>query len=114
MKTPLLFSLKTKFALTTAMLVAIFTGIWGSIAAHEEKAHLFHNLEYSGILLMTSLKAPIINSMILGEMGVMPGLLDNFVEEIVKNANSPTSYAFITDEQGKVLAHNRFDAYGKF
>jgi signal transduction histidine kinase len=114
MKTPLLFSLKTKFALATAMLVAIFTVTWGSIAAHEEKAHLFHNLEYSGRLLTASLKAPIINGMILGEMGVMPGLLDNFVEEIVKNADAPTSYAFITDEHGKVLVHNRFDAYGKF
>lgn len=114
MKTPFLFSIKTKFVLIAALVVAIFSATWGSGVVREEKTHLFARLENNGRLLMTSLRAPIINTMILGEMGVVPSLLDNFVEEIVKNAEAPTHYAFITDTNGKVLAHNRYDAYGKF
>ncbi|MCM2357214.1 MAG: ATP-binding protein [Geobacteraceae bacterium] len=114
MRTPLLYSIKTKFVMIAALVLAIFSVTWGSIIIHEEKIHLLQNVEDDGKLLITSLKAPIINTMILGEMGVVPGLLDNFVEEIVKNTQSPTRYAFIADEHGKVLAHNRVEEYGRY
>jgi HAMP domain-containing protein len=47
-------------------------------------------------------------------MGVIEegGLLDNFVEEIVANSDFPTLYAFVTDDKGKVLAHNHYMEYG--
>lgn len=107
-------SIKAKFALISVLVVALFSLTWGGHVLREEKVHLLHNLEDNGRLLLTSLKAPIINTMILSEMGVVPGLLDNFVEEIVKNPAFPTTYAFIVDENGKVLAHCRPAEYGRF
>jgi len=113
MKVPILFSIKAKFVLISVLVVAFFSFTWGGKVIREEKGHLFQNLENKGRLLLTSLKGPIINTMILGEMGLAPGLLDNYVEEIVKNPSFPTVYAFITDGQGRVIAHNRPENFGK-
>lgn len=113
-KTRRLFSIKTKFVLISAFIVALFSLTWGGQVIREEKTHLSQNLEGKGRLLLTSLKGPIINTMILGEMGLVPGLLDNYVEEIVKNPNFPTVYAFITDENGKVITHNRTEYCGRY
>jgi len=113
MKVPMLFSIKTKFVLISVLVVALFSFTWGGKVIQEEKSHLFQNLEEKGRLLLTSLKGPVINTMILGEMGMVPGLLDNYVEEIVKNPSFPTAYAFITDQEGKVIAHSTPEDYGK-
>ncbi|HBG08357.1 MAG: histidine kinase [Geobacteraceae bacterium GWC2_58_44] len=114
MKARRLFSIKTKFVLISACIVALFSLTWGGQMIREEKAHLSQNLEGQGRLLLTSLKGPIINTMILGEMGLVPGLLDNYVEEVVKNPSFPTVYAFITDENGRVVTHNRTEYCGKY
>lgn len=114
MKASLLYSIKTKFVLISALIVALFSLTWGGHTLREEKAHQLHNLEDNGRFLLTSLKAPIINTMILAEMGVVPGMLDNYVEEIVRNPDFPAVYAFIVDDKGKVLAHNRAENYGRF
>jgi len=113
MKAPILFSLRSKFALIAALIVAFFSIAWGSHVVREEKAHLRHNLESSGRILLSSLKAPIINTMILQDMTMVPDALDNFVEEIVANRDLPTVYAYITDTDGRVLAHNNYEEFGK-
>lgn len=113
MKNQRLYSIKTKFVLMSALIVAFFSVVLGSGIMREEKKHLYDNLEVRGRILMTSLKAPIINTMILGEMGVEPGRLDSFVEEIVANSEFPIVYAMILDQDGKVLAHNRTEEFGK-
>ena len=113
MNRPRLYSIKTKFVLMSALIVAFFSVVLGNGIVREEKKHLYKNLEVSGRILMTSLKAPIINTMILGEMGVEPGRLDSFVEEIVRNPEFPTVYAMILDQDGKVLAHSRPEEFGK-
>lgn len=107
------FSIKTKFVLITALIVAFFAVTVGGGVISEEREHLAENLEEDGRVLVTSLKAPIINTMILDEMGIAPGLLDNYVDEIVGNRELTTEYAFITDEEGKVLAHSRSEENGK-
>lgn len=114
MKRRTLFSIKAKFALLSAVIVALFTLTWGGQVIREEKLHLSQNLEVNGRLLLTSLKGPIINTIILGEMGLVPGLLDNYVDEIVKNPSFPTNYAFIVDQEGKVVAHSDSGKYGKY
>ena len=113
MRKPLLFSIKTKFVLVAVVIVAFFAIGWGSHVIKEERAHLMVNYERAGKVLMTTLKAPIINAIIVGEMGIMPGLLDTFVEEIVRTADLPVAYAFITDDGGKVLSHNRVEMFGR-
>lgn len=109
-----LFSIKAKFALLSALVVAVFSLTWGGQVIREEKRHLTQNLEGNGRMLLTSLKGPIINTIILGEMGLAPGLLDNYVEEIVRNPNFPTLYAFIVDTQGRVVAHSDVTLFGRY
>jgi two-component system, NtrC family, sensor kinase len=113
MKNSVRFSIKTKFVLLSALIVALFAVTLGTAVIHEERNHLYNTLQMNGRILMTSLKAPIINTMILGELGMAPGLLDNYVEEIVENRDLPTVYAFITDQDGRILAHSRGDEFGK-
>lgn len=113
MKTRWIFSIKIKYLFVSALIVALFSLVWGGMVISEEKAHLEKNLEGNGRLLLTSLKGPIINTIILGEMGLMPDLLDNYVAEIVRNPTLPVVYVFITDAAGKVVAHNRTEYYGK-
>lgn len=114
MKSPqFLFRLRSKFALIAALVVALFSVVWVSHVVREEKTHLMKNLEGDGRMVLSSLKAPIINTMILQELGIVPGGLDNIVEEIVANRDLPTVYAYITDADGKVLAHNIYEEFGK-
>jgi len=113
MNASILFGIRTKFALSAMLIVALFSFIWGNSVIQDEKNHLFDNLEEDGRLIMMSLKAPIINTMVLQEMKVLPDVLDNFVEDIVGNPAIPVVYAFITDPAGRVLAHNRFEEFGK-
>lgn len=107
------FSIKTKFVLITVLIVALFSLMLGTGAIRMEEKHLRDNLTNQGRVLMTALKAPIINSMILDEMGISPSLLDNYVDEIFGSSDLPTVYAFITDQHGRVLAHNRNSEFGK-
>ncbi|MCM0082764.1 ATP-binding protein [Geomonas sp. Red32] len=107
-------SIKTKFVLASVLLVLLFSLSWGGHVVVKEKRHLYHTLESQGRLLLTTLQRPIINTMILKEMEAAPGLLDNYVEEVIKNPDFPAVYAFITDPQGKVLSHNRTEELGVY
>ena len=106
--------IKGKFVLAAALIVAFSSIIWGSWAWRNEKRLLNDRLVSNARSMATSLKTPIINALVYEEMGVIAegGLLDNFVDEIVANTDFPTLYAFVTDDKGKVLAHNRYLEYG--
>ncbi len=106
--------IKGKFVLAAALIVAISSIIWGTWAWRNEKRLLYDRLVSNARSMAISLRTPIINALVYEEMGVIAegGLLDNFVEEIVANKDFPTLYAFVTDDKGKVLAHNRYMEYG--
>ncbi|MCM2356723.1 MAG: ATP-binding protein [Geobacteraceae bacterium] len=112
---PVRFSIKTRFALLAALIVAISSALWGTWVWQNEKRLLFERLEGEGKAMMTSLATPIINALLYEEMGVIVegGLLDNFVEEIMGSAEFQPTYAFVSDDHGRVLAHNRYTEYGK-
>jgi|GEM_PF-294215 len=114
MRVPFFLGIKGKFVLTAALIVAITSIIWGSWAWNNERRLLYDRLVSNARSMATSLRTPIINALVYEEMGVIAegGLLDNFVEEIVANRDFPTLYAFVTDDKGKVLAHNRYMEYG--
>jgi len=109
-----IFSIKLKFILTAAVIVAATCITLGTWVWLEEKKHLYKELEGEGKLLLSSLKGPIINAILYEEIGVVEdvGLLDNFVEEIVGNKQLPIIYAFIADNGGKVLAHSDYRQFG--
>lgn len=114
MKMHFFLGIKGKFVLAAALIVAISSIVWGSWAWRNEKRLLYDRLMSNARSMATSLQTPIINALVYEEMGVIAegGLLDNFVEEIVANKDFPTLYAFVTDDKGKVLAHNSYMEYG--
>ena len=115
MKVNLIYSIKTKFVLTAAAIVALSSIIWGSWFMYREEAQLTANLENNGRLLLTSLKVPIINTLLYQEMEAaeITGFLYNLVEEIVSSHDYNTEYIFIVDNNRKILAHNQLSEYGK-
>ena len=110
-----IYSIKTKFVLTAAVIVALSSIIWGSWFMYREQAQLTANLENNGRLLLTSLKAPIINTLLYQEMEAaeITGFLYNLIEEMVSSQDYNTEYIFIVDNDRKILAHNRLSEYGK-
>lgn len=108
-------SIKTQFVLIAMLLVAFSSALWGWWAWKTERDLLYSSLEREGRQMLTSLSSPIINALLYEEMGVIEegGLLDNFIEEIMKNSALKVVHAFVTDQSGKVLAHNRYGEYGK-
>lgn len=108
-------SIKTQFVLIAMLLVALSSALWGVFAWKTERDLLYSSLEREGREMLTSLSSPIINALLYEEMGVIEegGLLDNFIEEIMKNKDLKVVCAFVTDQQGKVLAHNQYTEYGK-
>lgn len=109
------FSIKTQFLLLAVLLVALSSALWGWWAWKNERRLLYESLEAEGKQMVTSLASPIINALLYEEMGVIGegGLLDNFVEEIMNNSGLPVVHAFVTDEGGKVLVHNKYSEHGK-
>ena len=108
-------SIKSQFLLLAVLLVALSSALWGWWAWTNERRLLYESLEAEGKQLVTSLSSPIINALLYEEMGVIGegGLLDNFVEEIMDNAGFPVVHAFVTDQDGRILTHNRYSEYGK-
>lgn len=115
MKTGTFISIKTQFVLLAMLLVAVSSALWGWWAWKNERHLLYESLEGEGKQMVTSLASPIINALLYEEMGVIEegGLLDNFIEEIMNNTGFPVVHAFVTDQNGKVLAHNNYSEYGK-
>lgn len=115
MKSRVIISIKTQFVLLTLLLVAASSALWGWWAWKNERHLLYESLEGEGKQMVTSLSTPIINALLYEEMGVIEegGLLDNFIEEIMNNTGFPVVHAFVTDQNGKILAHNRYSEYGK-
>lgn len=108
-------SIKTQFVLLSVLLVAVSSALWGWWAWKNERHLLYESLEGEGRQMVSSLASPIINALLYEEMGVIEegGLLDNFIEEIKNNAGFPVVYAYVTDQYGRVLAHNDYSEYGK-
>lgn len=115
MKTPVTISIKTQFVFLAMLLIAVSSALWGWWSWKNERHLLFASLEGEGRQMVTSLASPIINALLYEEMGVIEegGLLDNFIEEIMNNTGFPVVYAYVTDSNGKVLAHNSYSEYGK-
>ncbi len=115
MKPPRFISIKLQFMMIAMLLVAISSTLWGWWAWQNERDLLYNSLEREAEQIVTSLSTPIINALLYEEMGVIEegGLLDNFIEEIMNNPGLLMTYAFVTDQSGKVLAHNHYDEYGK-
>lgn len=115
MKVRKFISIKNQFLLLSVLLVALSSAMWGWWVWKNERHLLYDSLEGEGKQMVTSLASPIINALLYEEMGVIEegGLLDNFIEEIMKNTGFPVVHAFVTDQDGKVLAHNNYSEYGK-
>jgi two-component system NtrC family sensor kinase len=110
-----IYSIKTKFVATAAAIVALSSIICGSWFLHHEEAQLAAYLENNGRLLLTSLRVPIVSTLLHQEMesAEMTDVLYNSVEEIVSSHDYNTVYLFIVDKDRKILAHSLQSEYGK-
>lgn len=108
-------SIKTQFVAIALLLVACSSALWGWWTWKIERDLLYHGLQREGRQMLTSLASPIINALLYEEMGVIEegGLLDNFIEEITTSSTLQVISAFVTDQNGRVLAHNQYTEYGK-
>lgn len=115
MKTEKFVSIKSQFLILALLLVALSSAFWGWWAWKNERRLLYESLEAEGKQMVTSLASPIINALLYEEMGVIGegGLLDNFIEEIMNSSGLPAVYAFVTDQDGRVLTHNKYSECGK-
>jgi signal transduction histidine kinase len=115
MNVHILYSIKTKFVLTAAAIMALSSIIWGSWFMYREEAQLTADLENNGHLLLTTLKVPVINTLLYQELEAaeITGFLYNLVEEMVSSKDYNTEYLFIVDNDRKILAHNLLSEYGK-
>lgn len=115
MKSRLFVSIKTQFVLLALLLVAVSSILWGWWTWENERHLLYESLESEGKQLVASLASPIINALLYEEIGVIEegGLLDNFIDEIMNNTGLSVMYAYVTDQNGKILAHNVYSEYGK-
>lgn len=110
-----LVSLRTRFMLLAVLLTLIFSGVWGTWTWQREKGLLKNRIEREGEMLVSTMSIPIINALLYEDLGIIGegGLLDNFVSDIMANDRLHPEYALVTDEKGKVLAHNVLSEYGK-
>lgn len=115
MKVRAVHSIKTKFVLIAALIVALSSITWGTWVMYLEEEQLTTNLENNGRLLLTSLKVPVINTLLYQEMEAaeITGFLYNLIEEIVSSHDYNTEYIYIVDNDRKILAHSRLSEYGK-
>lgn len=90
------------------------SAIWGIWTWQREEDFFFDTLSREGEVLVSTMAIPIINALLYEELGIISegGLLDNFINEIMSSPRLQTRYAFVLDEQGRVLAHNRLAEFG--
>ena len=116
MKKRIFCSIKTKFIVVSTLIMALSSVTWGGWFWFKESEHIMKRVETEGRLLLTSMEAPIIDAILYEKIGVVEanaGLLDNFVEQMAGNRELQVVYAFITDADGKVLAHSNIDQFGR-
>jgi len=108
-------SLRTRFMLMAVLLTLAFSSVWGIWTWQREQALLRDRIEREGEMLVSSMSIPIINALLYEELGIIGegGLIDNFVADIMANDRLKPLYALVTDQQGKVLAHNVLSEYSK-
>lgn len=109
-------SLRTRFMLLAVGLTLLFSAIWGGWSWQQQRTLLEQQLQSEGEMLVSVMAIPIINALLYEELGIIEegGLLDNFIADIMSNKRLAPHYALVTDQQGKVLAHNRLVEYGEY
>lgn len=107
-------SLRVRFMVVAVILTLGSSAIWGGWTWQRERTSLLETLTREGEILVTTMAIPVINALLYEELGIISegGLLDNFVSEIMATPRLQIRYAFVLDENGRVLAHNRLAEFG--
>ncbi|MFO7576937.1 MAG: ATP-binding protein [Pelovirga sp.] len=110
-----LISLRVRFMAVAVILTLGSSVIWGGWTWQRERTSLFERISREGEMLVSTMAIPIINALLYEELGIIleGGLLDNFVGEIMATPRLEIHYAVVLNEEGRVLAHNRFAEYGE-
>jgi two-component system, NtrC family, sensor kinase len=108
-------SLRTRFMALAVLLTLLFSAIWGIWIWNREKNLMYDRLSQKGEIMASTMAIPIITALLYEDLGIISegGLLDNFVADIMANDHLHPLYAVVLDQEGRVLAHNRYSEYGK-
>ncbi|HAD04154.1 MAG: hypothetical protein A2091_11300 [Desulfuromonadales bacterium GWD2_61_12] len=106
--------LRLRFMAVAVLLTLGTTAVWGIWTWRREQALYSQTLAREGEMLVSIMAIPIINALLYEELGIIRegGLLDNFVGDIMANSQLHPLYAIVLDQNGRVLAHNRFSEFG--
>lgn len=109
-------SLRTRFMVLAVAMTLLFSVVWGGWSWQHQRTLLEQQLQGEGEMLVSTMAIPLVNVLLYEELGIIEegGLLDNFIADIMSNENLSPLYALVTDQQGRVLAHNRLTEYGEY
>ncbi|MBW6507946.1 MAG: HAMP domain-containing protein [Desulfuromonadales bacterium] len=107
--------LRARFMLLAVVLTVTSSSIWGGWLWQHEKKSLLERPSREAEMLVSTMAIPIINAIVYEELGIIHegGLLDSFVAEIMATPQLEVRYAFVLNEDGRVLAHTRLTEYRK-
>jgi len=104
-----------KLILFTSILVISIMAIVGYLMIQREEDRLLTHAEEEGKTLAESMAIPFTIALLYEEVGLVEeaGLMDTFISMLMKRKHPDLLYAFVLDEDGKVIAHNDFKEFGK-
>lgn len=108
-------SLKTKFLISTSMIIILVLAVTGYIQKEAQKELLVGKVRENGRILVESIAMSCVNTLLYQELGLIEegGLLDNFIDELMEKKELHIQYAIIANENNQVIVSNDFMMYGK-
>jgi signal transduction histidine kinase len=109
------FSIQAKLIFFTSLLVIIVMSLVGYQSIGREREMLLRHIKEEGQVLAESMAIPFITALLYEEVGLVEeaGLLDHYIERLMKKSHPDIRYALVLSAEGKVIAHNDLKEYGQ-
>jgi len=110
-----LFSIQAKLIFFTSLVVIIIMSLIGYQTIRKERNILLEHIQAEGVILAESMAIPFVTALLYEEVGLVEeaGLLDHYIERMMKKSHPDIQYALVLNPQGKVIAHSELKEYGK-
>jgi signal transduction histidine kinase len=112
-------SLQKKFILITVIAIIVLMVILGVSVTRWQKKIMYRDIERQGKILAETLAVPVrsvlLKNLLYERLGRFEqgGAIYNYIAEIFEKKDIDITYMIVLDENGKVIAHNDVNEYGK-
>jgi signal transduction histidine kinase len=112
-------SLQKKFILVMTIAVVILMVIIGFMVTKWERDIMYDDIERQGRILAETLAIPVMDDLtknvLFGRLGLVEEgrMIGNYFSDIFENKDIDLISLVVLDENGRVIAHNDVDEYGK-